>query len=93
MGGREIDTALSRLAPRIPRFERGCVLDHAADSTTLKHATPEEAAWLSLVAYVRHTFTDYDALLDEGYDREAARHAVHNEMADLLRSWGVKRPL
>ena len=38
-------------------------MDHAIDSRGLSVASPEIAAWLSLVAYVRHTFTDYDELL------------------------------
>ena len=63
----EIEIALRRLAPKIPSHEFGAVVDHAVDSRGLRHAAPEEAAWLSLVAYVRHTFTDYDAMRDEDY--------------------------
>jgi hypothetical protein len=54
----EIEDALRRLAPRIPRHEFGAVVDHALDSRGLRTATPETAAWLSLVAYVRHTLTE-----------------------------------
>jgi len=56
----DIEIALRRLAPRIPAHELGAVVDHAVDSPGLKRASPETAAWLSLVAYVRHVFTDYD---------------------------------
>jgi hypothetical protein len=63
-----IDAALLRLAPAIPLHERTAVVDHAIDSRGLSVALPETAAWLSLVAYVRHTFTDYDDLLAESYD-------------------------
>ena len=52
------------------------MIDHALDSAGLKSAAPETAAWLSLVAYVRHVFTDYDDLLAQGYDRDSARHFV-----------------
>ena len=38
------------------------VVDHAVDSRGLSIASTETAAWLSLVAYVRHTFTDYSQL-------------------------------
>ncbi len=58
-----IPAALLRLAPTIPPHERMAVVDHAVDSRGLSIASPEMAAWLSLVAYVRHTFTDYDELL------------------------------
>ena len=88
-----IEAALERLAPKIPAHEFGAVIDHALDSEGLRTAAPETAAWLSLVAYVRHTFTDYDALLAQGYDRESARHFVADEMAAVLDGWGVRRKL
>lgn len=88
-----IADALDRLAPRLPRFERGAVLDHAAVSPGLRKATPTEAAWLSLVAFARHRFTDYDDLLEEGYDQESARFAVSDALRQVLAGWGVTRPL
>ena len=89
----EIENALRRLAPRMPAFEFAAVADHAMDSRGLRHAAPEEAAWLSLVAYVRHVFTDYDALLEQDYDEASARFFVAAEMEALLAQWGVRRPL
>jgi hypothetical protein len=89
----EIEIALRRLAPRMPAHEFAAVVDHAVDSRGLATSTPENAAWLSLVAYVRHTFTDYDALLSEGYDRDSARFFVAGEIETVLAEWGVKRPL
>ena len=88
-----LEAALGRLAPNIPPHEFSAVIDHALDSAGLKVAAPETAAWLSLVAYLRHTFTDYDALLAQGYDRDSARHFVADEMETVLRQWGVRRPL
>ena len=87
----EVEAALRRLAPRIPDHEFGAVADHALDSPGLQRAAPEAAAWLSLVAYVRHTFTDYDALLAEGYDVDSARHFVLDGINDVLREWGARR--
>ena len=86
-------TALRRLAPNISPHEFGAVVDHALDSPGLKSAAPDTAAWLSLVAYVRHTFTDYDELLTQGYDRDSARHFVADEMTEVLARWGVRRQL
>jgi hypothetical protein len=88
-----IEAALRRLAPKIPPHEFGAVTDHALDSAGLRSASPETAAWLSLVAYVRHVLTDYDALLTQGYDRDSARHFVADEMEAALRAWGVRRAL
>ncbi len=62
----DIEDALRRLAPRIPSHEFSAVVDHALLSRGLRPAVPENAAWLSLVAYVRHTFTEYDSLLAGG---------------------------
>jgi hypothetical protein len=88
-----IEAALRHLAPKIPAHEFGAVVDHALDSEGLKSAAPETAAWLSLVAYARHVFTDYDALLTQGYDRDSARHFVVKEMEAVLKDWGVRRSL
>ena len=88
-----IEAALRRLAPRIPAHEFGAVVDHALDSKGLRSAAPETAAWLSLVAYVRHVFTDYDELLTQGYDRDSARHFVMDDMAAALAAWGVRGTL
>ena len=89
----EIARALRALAPKIPAHEFEAVLDHARASPGLKTASPETAAWLSLVAYARHVFTDYDELLREQYDPESARFFVAEELAAVLREWGVRRPL
>jgi hypothetical protein len=89
----DIESALRRLAPKIPPHEFGAVIDHALDSHGLHTASPEEAAWLSLVAYVRHVLTDYDDLLAQDYDHDSARHFVADEMEKTLTRWGVRRRL
>lgn len=86
-----IETALRHLAPRIPRFEFVAILDHAQNSSGLAKASPETAAWLSLVAIVRHASTDYDDLLTEGYDVESARFFVRDAINEKLLSWGARR--
>ena len=88
-----IEAALRRLAPKIPPHEFGAVVAHALDSAGLKTASPESAAWLSLVAYVRHVFTDYDELMTQGYDRDSARHFVGDEIEAVLKGWGARRSL
>jgi len=88
-----IHAALRRLAPALPAREAEVVLDHAVDSPGLRKAKPETAGWLSLVAYVRHVHSDYDALLEEGYDPEAARHFALPAMRETLAAWGVRRQI
>ena len=59
------------------------------DSPGLRVASPENAAWLSLVAYARHTLTDYDALLAQGYDRYSARFFVAEELCRVCSPAGA----
>ncbi|MEA2938809.1 MAG: hypothetical protein QOC56_2313 [Alphaproteobacteria bacterium] len=87
----DIEIALRRLAPKIPPHEFAAVVDHAIDSRGLRGAAPEEAAWLSLVAYVRHVFTDYDELRDQDYDEESARFFVAAQIGAVLQRWGARR--
>lgn len=85
-----VSEALSRLAPRLPAFEAGAVLDRALASPGLRRGAPETAARLALVAYARHVFTDYDDLLAEGYDRDSARHFILDALNETLEGWGAK---
>ena len=89
----DVEAALRRLAPRIPPHEFGAIIDRALDSRGLRVAAPEAAAWLALVSYVRHALTEYDALLEQGYDVESARHFVLADMDEVLKDWGVRRTL
>lgn len=83
--------AVQTLAPRIARKDAEAVVDHALWSKGLRHGSPQAAAWLSLVAYVRHSFTEYDALLRDGYDRESARHFTTEQINAVLADWGARR--
>ena len=87
----DIEIAIRALAPRIPKHEFGAVIDHALTSRGLSGTSSDRAAWLSLVAYVRHMHTDYDDMLAAGYDIESARHFVLDHMNAVLESWGVKQ--
>ena len=88
----EIEKALLVLAPQIPDYEASAIADHAMDSAGLSAASAQAAAWLSMVAFVRHALTEYDSLLEEGYDQESARHFVAADIQAVLREWGVMRP-
>ena len=92
MNRREIlESALRVLAPRIPRHEFEAVIDHALMSTGLRSATPETAIWLSLTAFIRHRLTEYERLLDEGYDVDSARYFVLDDVNAVLAEWGSPR--
>ena len=86
-----LESALRVLAPRIPRHEFESGIDHALMSPGLRQASPENATWLSMVAYIRHRFTEYDRLLEEGYDVESARFFVLDDLNARLAEWGSPR--
>lgn len=88
-----IAQALAVLAPRIPAFDRDAVLDVAEDSPGLRRASPQAAAWLALTSHVRHLHSDYDTLLRDGYDHDAALFFCAGAMRETLAAWGCHKAL
>ena len=78
------------LAPGIRLADSEPVLERAA-KLSRTDLPLQSALWLALVAHIRHRFTDYDALLDDGYDRDAARHFVVDTTEEVLREWGCSK--
>ncbi len=62
----------------------------AKDKKSLPHSI---SLWLSLIAHIRHRHTDYEKLLVEGYEREAARHFTREAVNDMLQCWGCARKI
>lgn len=87
-----IRRSLRALAPWIPFADAEPVLAEAG-APSKKMLPPSVALWLALTAHVRHAHTDYDRLLSEGYDRDAARFFVRAAMEDVLTRWGCTRGL
>jgi hypothetical protein len=79
----EIAKALRSLTPMIPFNEAEDVKQLAAQPH-LRALPASVSVWLSLVAHIRHVHTDYDELMDEGYDRDAARHFVMDDINSVL---------
>ena len=90
---RLIAEALVRLLPAVPAYDRGEIVAHALSSPGLRTASPEAAAWLSAVAHIRHVHTDYQALLDDEWGLEAARHFTLEPINRILAAWGGRRRL
>lgn len=59
----------------------------------LRHLPPTIAAWQAATTIARHRYSEYDQLLEEGYDPDAARHFVLEEINDALAKWGCLRRL
>ncbi len=84
--------ALRLLIPGAP-FDAFSTIHEAALEPQLKALPPAQAAWLAMIAWVRHNRTAYDELLNEGYDRDAARHFVVDEINAVLTGWRATRML
>ncbi|MCU0790262.1 MAG: DUF2293 domain-containing protein [Nitratireductor sp.] len=87
---REMAKLLCQLCPLMPLHDFGPVVE-AASEKRMKHLPPSVALWQALGARIRHEHTEYDALLAEGYDRDAARFYVLDEMNAVLARWGCHR--
>jgi hypothetical protein len=89
---RGLAKALTVLLPMAPYADIEAIRQ-AAGAPHLKPLPPSTAAWLATVAHVRHAHTSYDALLEEGYDRDAARFFVVDEVNAVLSRWRATRLL
>ncbi|MEH0076340.1 DUF2293 domain-containing protein [Pannonibacter sp. Pt2] len=84
---KDMRKALRQIAPRIPLFDAQAVLSGAM-AGHLRHLPPSIAVQQALTSHIRHTATEYDTLLAEGYDRDSARHFVLDDINDQLADWG-----
>lgn len=89
---RAVAKALTALLPIAPYADIEAIRS-AANAPHLKTLPPAIAVWLATVAHVRHQHSDYDRLLDEGYDRDAARFFVIDEINAVLTRWRATRLL
>lgn len=89
---REIAKALTGLIPLAP-FADAEKIREAAGARDRRELPPAIAVWLATIAHVRHVHTNYDAMLDDGYDRDAARFFVVDEINETLTRWRATRLL
>jgi len=87
---KDMRKTLRALLPRVPMHDAEAILTLAL-SGHLRHLPPSIALWQATTSHVRHELTDYDLLLEEGYDRDAARFFVLDEMNTVLRGWGCNK--
>jgi hypothetical protein len=88
----EISKALRNLTPMIP-FNEAEDVKRLAAQPHMRSLPAPVSVWLSLVAHIRHVHTDYDELMDDGYDRDAARHFVMDDINAVLERWQATRLL
>lgn len=89
---RAIAKALTLLVPMAPYADAERIRQDAA-AAHLKTLPPSIAVWLAAVAHIRHRHTGYDELLAEGYQRDAARFFVLDEVNAVLTRWRATRLL
>ncbi|TFF17709.1 DUF2293 domain-containing protein [Jiella endophytica] len=89
---RRIARAVTAAIPRAPFLDAEAIRE-AARSRHMRSLAPEAAVWLAAIARIRHEYTDYDVLMDDGYDRDAARFFVIDEINAVLDRWGARRRL
>ena len=87
-----IARALTLTIPGAPYLDAEAIRT-AARSRHMRTLSPPVALWLAAVAHIRHAHTDYDTLLDEGYERDAARFFVLDDINAVLDRWGATRRL
>lgn len=89
---RAIAKALTALIPMAPFADAERIRSESA-KPHLKPLPVATAVWLSTVAHIRHQHTDYEKLMDEGYDRESARYFVIDATNRILTQWRATRLL
>lgn len=87
-----IHKALREIIPHAPYADFEPIA-FAARARHMRDLLPVNSAFLATVAHIRHRYTDYDELRDEGYDKDSARFFVAEEINEVLREWGCRRTL
>ncbi|MBO6758625.1 MAG: DUF2293 domain-containing protein [Roseibium sp.] len=87
---KDMRKALRALLPRVPMADAEAILTIAL-AGHLRHLPPSIALWQATTTHVRHTHSDYDRLLEDGYDRDSARFFVIDDMNGVLEAWGCAR--
>jgi hypothetical protein len=93
--------ALRRRYPSCPKGIERKIARHACETssgrvgrTSGAKRLDEKAVRLAVLAHVRHHYTKYDKLIDEGMTKMAARTHVQDKVDDVLRRWSRKaRPM
>jgi hypothetical protein len=87
---KDIARALTLLIPGAPFIDAEPIREMAA-KRKFKALPAPTAIWLAAVTHIRHVHTEYDALLEDGYERDAARHFVLKDINAKLTEWRATR--
>lgn len=84
---KEVKECIRETLPHITLSDFQAIVE-ISDHGHLRHLPPSIIAWQSITTHIRHNHTEYDDLLNEGYEPEAARHFVLDKMNGILGDWG-----
>ena len=87
-----VSKALAELAPMMP-LEDALAIKALVARRHMRGLPADRAVWLAMVTHIRHTRTEYDTLLADNYDRDAARFFVIDDINAVLRDWQATRLL
>jgi len=87
---KDIAKAVTRYIPQAPFYDAEAIRAQAC-AKHMRELKPDAAVWLSIIAYIRHNYTPYDSLRDEGYERDAARFFIAEAVNAKLRKWRATR--
>lgn len=82
----EIARALTTLVPGAPYFDAQPIREAAA-APHMRALSASNAVWLALIAHIRHNYTEYDDLRDEGYDKDTAFFFIKSAINTKLTEW------
>ena len=85
---KDIAQALTMLAPRTPFYDAEQIREAAA-APHMRALTALNAVRLAALAYIRHTYTDYDKLRDDGLDKDSALYWINDQVTEILKQWGA----
>lgn len=89
---RAIAKALTALLPMAPYADIEKIREMAS-ARDRRDLPASIAVWIAAITYVRHEHSSYDELLSDGYDRDAARFFVVDEINETLTRWRATRLL
>jgi len=89
---RAIAKALTALLPMAPYADIEKIREMAS-ARDRRDLPASIAVWIAAITYVRHEHSSYDELLADGYDRDAARFFVVDDINEALTRWRATRLL
>lgn len=84
---KEVKRRLRELVP-MATMDDFLAIEEIANAGHLRHLPPSIKAWQAITTHARHTYTEYDTLLEEGYDQDTARHFILDDLNTKLADWG-----